>query len=308
MYQGRSAAVILLLLCWAPVQARAQERRTCPGFDLEEDGLRSAIEYLTDEQLAGRGTGTFGDACAAEYIAARLRGLGFQPGFGKDGFLQAVPLFGNRTQSNRGAGAFNVVAVLRGAKPEEGVILVGAHHDHLGQREGQDYFPGADDNASGVAALIAAAALLAESPPPSRTVVFVTFTGEEGAFLGSRHYLKEPVVPLEDTFLMLNLDMVGRLRDSPLQVSGIGGLPNQREEILDLLSTQAFPVVPVEETRRGSDHGQFVDAGIPALHFTTGPHADHHKPSDTIEKIDFDGLGSVAQLVADIVQILASDE
>jgi len=303
---GLLAKVVAILIQWAPVQAGAQEDITCPGFLPFEQDLRPTVEYLTDERLAGRGTGTLGDACAARFIATRFKELGLHPGSEEHGFLQVVPWGQSGNGSGEGAGAFNVVAVLSGIEPEEGVILIGAHHDHLGQKDGERHFPGADDNASGVATLLRVAKLLAQDEPLRRTVVFVTFTGEEGGFLGSRQYLRQPVVPADRMLVMLNLDMVGRLRDSPLQVHGIGGLPGHREGILNVLSAQSIPVLPSEDVRRGSDQGMFLDAGIPALHFTTGTHADHHKHSDTMENIDFEGMDSIAHLIVDLIQALGS--
>jgi Zn-dependent M28 family amino/carboxypeptidase len=279
----------------------------CPLFSVERRGVRSVIEYLTGPGLAGRWTGTLGDQCASKFVAGHLQALGLQA-MDEDGdYLQEVPLSETWEYRGKPGKARNVVGVREGSNPTSGAIIIGAHHDHLGTLEGGGFYPGADDNASGVAALLSAAEVLSTTPPLARTVVFITFTGEEASFQGSRYYLSNPIVPLEETALMINIDMVGRLEDSGLRVSGLGSLGVDAESVRSSLTRAGRSIEIVERVEGGSDHRQFADSGIPWLHVTTGFHADHHKPSDTIDKIDARGIETVAGIVAEVVRALGSE-
>jgi len=202
--------------------------------------------------------------------------------------------------------AKNVVGILPGkdAKLREQAIVIGAHYDHLG-RGGEhslapDQFgaihPGADDNASGVAGVVALARAFARAGN-ERTLVFAAFSGEEIGLLGSSHYVKNPSWPLEKTYAMINMDMIGRLRDGHVYIMGVDTAAELRP-----LVAQAAVGSTLEPSYSGdgygpSDHTSFYAAGIPVLMFFTGPHEDYHRPSDTPDKINAEGLEKVARLV-----------
>ncbi len=208
----------------------------------------------------------------------------------------------------------NVVGVLPGrdAKLREEAVVIGAHYDHLG-RGGEGSLapdavgavhPGADDNASGVAVLLGLARAFAEAGGAPRTLVFVAFAGEEMGLLGSTHYLRRPAHPLERTVLMLNLDMVGRLRQRALYVGGVDSATGLRELVSAqagglALTLRADPFGP-------SDHAAFYAAGRPVLFLFTGAHADYHRPSDTWDRIDAAGLAEVTAFAARVVDAVAS--
>jgi hypothetical protein len=211
----------------------------------------------------------------------------------------------------------NVVGLLRGRDPalRETAVVLGAHYDHLG-RGGEASLapsafgvihPGADDNASGTAVVIGLARAFAAGGGAARTLIFAAFAGEEMGLLGSSFYTKQPPIPLERTVAMLNLDMVGRLRDGKILVAGVetaGEWPG--------ILRAAARGLPLTLVMRGdgygpSDHTAFALRERPVLFFFTGPHSDYHRPSDTPEKIDAAGLQQVATLVYRTAAALAGE-
>jgi hypothetical protein len=207
----------------------------------------------------------------------------------------------------------NVVGILPGRDPalREEAIVIGAHYDHLGLGgEGSlapdavgTVHPGADDNASGVAAVLGLARAFAQAGGAPRTLVFVAFAGEEMGLLGSAHYVAHPAHPLTRTVLMLNLDMVGRMRDRTLYVGGV----DSGEGLRALVQAQAGSLTL---SLRGdpfgpSDHASFYAAGRPVVFLFTGAHADYHRPGDTADRIDADGLAEVAAFAARLVDAVA---
>ena len=211
----------------------------------------------------------------------------------------------------------NVIGILPGAGPlSEEAIVIGAHYDHLGYGGDSSASPGrreihngADDTASGVAALLEIARrLVAIGRPLPRKIVFIAFTGEERGLLGSAHYLKDPVVPLKQTIAMLNMDMVGRLRDNKLIVHGTGTAEEFDLLIERLNAGHNFKIVKKPSGYGPSDHASFYEKKIPALHFFTGAHQDYHRPEDDFEKINIDGIERVSRMVADATLAIAETD
>src|SRR5882724_23350 len=245
--------------------------------------------------------------------------------------------------------AANVIAILEGSDPtlRNEYIVLGAHYDHLGRggegslapREGEIHH-GADDNASGVAGVLELARVLtAQRPKLRRSVVFIAFSGEEEGLLGSNYYVNHPVVPLASTVAMINMDMIGRLRNRTLIISGVGTAQEWRGIIdhanmmqgvivtaggtgaQESISPGKYPLVvaangrPVvtndsakqflltltEDGYGPSDHSSFYSKQVPVLFFWTGTHADYHKPSDTADKINYADEAAIISLVARIV-------
>ena len=200
----------------------------------------------------------------------------------------------------------NVVGVVRGSDPKlsEEAIVIGAHFDHLGLGErnslapsqaGQVH-PGADDNASGTAAIIElASALSARRRDLRRSVVFIAFSGEELGLLGSAYYTKNPLWPLERTVAMLNLDMVGRPRENKLYVGGVGTSPAFKQ-ILEQSNRTGLQLSYSLSGYGSSDHTSFYVKNVPVLFFFSGLHLDYHKPSDTPDRIQVRDEARVADL------------
>ncbi len=214
--------------------------------------------------------------------------------------------------------AENIIGIVPGSDPvlKNEIIVIGAHYDHLGfgyygtrdsSTEGQIHH-GADDNASGTAVLLQVARRLAQSNPrPDRTIVFAAFSGEEVGLLGSRYYVEHPPFPLSTTKAMLNLDMVGRLRDNRLTVFGARSAQELSRIINDAARRTGLDIIESDAIGR-SDHMSFYNKKIPSVHFFTGSHPDYHRPSDTSDKVNTDGMARICDLVTAVAQNIAGTQ
>jgi len=241
--------------------------------DLEKD-----VRKLAGEDFEGRETGTEGEARAAKHIVGQMRGAGLEP------VLQAFEAHGTRGR--------NVAAVIHGTTDE--CVIIGAHYDHLGS-DGKKIYCGADDNASGTAVVIEMARRFARKPT-RRTIVLIAFSGEEMGVLGSKYYVNHPLVA-ETPVAMINLDMVGRLRESLIVFGADTG-----DKFKEYLADSPLKIAYNKDAIGPSDHTSFVLKGIPAVHLFTGAHTDYHKPGDTADKLNYDGLGQVADLVESLAR------
>lgn len=250
--------------------------------------------------------------------------------------------------------SFNVIGILPGNDPKlkNEAIVIGAHYDHLGMGgEGSGSLSastgihhGADDNASGVAALIELARMLSLQKL-RRTVVFIAFSGEEEGLIGSNYYVNHPIVPLANTVAMINMDMIGRLKGNALIVGGVGtaqewrslidasnyvqgmtlsldgaadrpgiskGVPvvlgANNSTIVSMDPHKKFALTLNEDGYGPSDHSSFYGKQLPVLFFFTGSHNDYHKPSDTAEKINYEGEASIISFVDRIVRDLDQND
>lgn len=213
--------------------------------------------------------------------------------------------------------ARNVIGILPGSDPalREECVVIGAHYDHVGNataRAGEAVDPaqtcnGADDNASGASGVLALARDLAGDPaPPRRSVVFIAFDAEEKGLLGSQHYVREPVWELERTVAMVNLDMVGRLRDDKLWVFEAASSSTFPPVLESLASAQALSLVLNEREPGGSDHAPFLASGIPTAFFFTGMHPEYHSPKDDYALLNVEGEARVLALVDGFVRAIAN--
>ena len=216
----------------------------------------------------------------------------------------------------RSAEARNVVALRRGtAGDDAGLVIVGAHFDHLGMGGSGSLAPdavgvvhnGADDNASGTAALLEVAALL-DGTTHADDVLFLAFTGEEKGLWGSGYFVANPTVDMGSAKAMLNMDMVGRLEAGKLTIFGVGTADEWMEIIESANASITSPIdyATAPDGYGPSDHSAFYGAGMPVLHFFTNTHTDYHRPTDDWDKIDADGIARVSELVATITSQLAS--
>jgi hypothetical protein len=283
----------------------------------EPPRLLDDIRFLSDDRLQGRMTGSPGADSAAAYLARRFSQVGLQPAAG--GWFQSFTVgreapAAQQSQSGPLVGK-NVIGILPGHDPvlRNQTVVLGAHYDHLGQGGFGSLDPdstgmihnGADDNASGAAALIQVAARLAASPP-ARTVVFIAFSGEELGLLGSAHYVKHPIYPLAGTLAMVNLDMVGRLRNGKLIVFGARSA-KEFPPLLDSLNWYAgFDLKAQGDGYGPSDHSSFYAAKRPVLHLFTDLHEDYHRTTDDWQKVNYDGLKRVADFSLGLVTALAN--
>lgn len=225
--------------------------------------------------------------------------------------------------------AQNIIGVLPGNDPslKNEAIVIGAHYDHLGRGGQGSLAPdsnlihhGADDNASGTAAIIDLAEQFAKAKNNKRTLIFMSFSGEEEGLLGSKAYVDHPQWPLDKTVAMINLDMVGRLNDDKLTIGGIGTSDVWRSMVEKINSSPDLGSATMTETAYltaaprppftlqlnedgfgPSDHASFYGKQIPVLFFFTGTHSDYHKPTDTSDKINYDGISRIVSFVSAIV-------
>jgi len=213
----------------------------------------------------------------------------------------------------------NVAAYLPGKTNE--YLIIGAHYDHLGMGDSHSLapsqvgtvHPGADDNASGTAGVIELARWFAKQPQPKRGILFLTFAGEELGLLGSNYYVNHPLLAPDKLVAMINLDMIGRIRDGRVFVSGAQTGSNL-QKIMDSVELPA--PLRIERSAKdsgtnmndASDHASFVTKQIPSLFFFSGLHGDYHKPSDTADKIDADDAAKLLDYVAGVASKIAETD
>ena len=271
---------------------------------LDEELLKEFVTYLSSDALEGRGTGTEGNNKAAAFIAKQFKKAGLKPVGDKDEdgektYYQHFKVRRLETQ--------NVVGLLEGSDPDlkDQIIVVGGHHDHLGRArrpvDGDDIFNGADDNASGSCTVAALARAFGESGlRPRRSILFMTFSGEEMGLWGSRYYVRNPLFDKAKHAAMLNMDMVGRNADRPVTIMGTG---SAKDNALDKISRAAIELTGLKsKIDKGSrlqfgdsDHSSFRNGKIPAMFFFTWLHPDYHKLTDHVDKIEFERMEKIGE-------------
>jgi len=316
----RSKVLPGVLLIWV-LAAGHVSAQTCPDPGRITAGVTaplSYVRYLADDALQGRLAGSPGERCAGDYIAARFQALGLRPAGESGSYFQSLPLASAANPHAPGGTGRNVVALLEGSDPaaRDQLVIIGAHYDHLGLGEFGSTTPdqkgevhnGADDNASGVAAMLEAARLLASGPRPARPVLFIAFTGEELGLLGSAYFTNHPTVPIGAAKAMINLDMVGRLETRPLVVYGTD-TAREWPQLLEGLGTElGIKMVFNGEGYGPSDQTSFYLMDIPVLHFFTNTHGQYHSPADDWQLIDAAGLARIALLTAGVARDVADQQ
>ncbi|MGE0363510.1 MAG: M28 family peptidase [Vicinamibacterales bacterium] len=267
--------------------------------------ILATVHALTAPGMDGRAVGTAGNARARAWILERFRRIGLRPA-GGDSF-EAPFTFTNKAGAT--LSGVNLLAQCPGRLADLPVLVVSAHYDHLGVRDGQTYH-GADDNASGVAMLMTVAERCIASPF-DRTLVLAAFDAEEQGLQGARAFVAASPVPADRIALNLNFDMVSRSDRREIYVAGPGRWPLLLPIATAPASRASIDVKFGHDTGGGqddwtmqSDHGPFHTAGIPFVYLGVEDHADYHKPGDTADKIDAGFLGGVAAFVLDLVAAL----
>jgi hypothetical protein len=308
------SVLVALAAVRAPGRDVAAEEERAP--ESAEARLRSTVEFLASPDLAGR-KAPEDRAKAARWIAARMKAAGLVPLPGKDSMVVPFPSAGEKSEIPPGE---NVVGWLPGTTPDH--VILSAHYDHLGRKAvagGETaVHPGADDNASGVAAMLECARTLAAGPKPRRSIAFVAFDLEEGESwskgpAGSMAWVESPPVPLERLAAFVTADMLGRsLADAYPGMLLVMG--SERAHALEWTVSRLEVPEGFEIHRLGmdfnslgwSDYLPFEKARIPCLFFTTGACVDYHRPGDTADKIDTPRLAVHARLLCDAVRTLAN--
>ena len=292
------------------------------GLDaLTPDLLRGYLTYLASDELEGRCAGFPGNDKATEFIADRFREAGLVPvgDPGPDGH----PTYFQHFKIRRGElTTRNCAGLLPGRDLPDEVVVLGAHHDHVGRkgqhRAGQlgestkedEIWNGADDNGSGTTALLGVVrAFAASHARPRRSILFLTFSAEEWGLLGSRHYVNHPIIPLERTVAMFNMDMVGRT-DTPNAAGGYGlgtAAGGLFRAILKQAGDHAGLALNLDDSfGDGSDHVSFFAKGIPIIGLSEhGPCPDYHRVGDHAEKIDYATMARIARAAATALRDIA---
>jgi hypothetical protein len=322
----------------------ASSDRVQPDADLPRVArLEALLSTLSADSMEGRRTGTPGAHRAARFLAAELERYGIEAA-GDDGYYQTVPLARVQVQGPGGQmrerlslpsedldfdtlppeqivrTEANVVGIIRGSDPAVAneTVVLGAHFDHVGigaAVEGPDgvldsIYNGADDDGSGTVAVLEIARELIEGRPPRRTVVILLSTGEESGLLGTRWYIENPVVPLEQTVADLQIEMIGR-PDAEAGGFGRGWLTGyERTTMGDQLSEAGSPIVPDPRVEQNfffrSDNIAFARLGIPAHTLSSfNLHGDYHQPSDEVDQIDFAHMAALVDAAVQAVRFLA---
>ena len=318
----------LILILLIPFLSSAQENLSY-AKSINNKDLYKHIEVLSSDSLEGRETGKPGQKMAAEYIANQFKKIGIPP-YKRKTYYQKFKVKSERHickcddcdlaffkrifKSNQTIRGENVLGYIEGSDLKDELLIITAHYDHLGKHDSL-IFNGADDDASGVSAAleIAEAFMLAKKAGhgPRRSILIMPVSGEEKGLLGSRYYTDNPIYPLENTVANLNIDMIGRLddwHDNGNYVYLIGSdrlsydLHNLNEKINDdyIGIDLDYRFNDKDDPNRyyyRSDHYNFAKNDIPVIFYFNGVHEDYHKPSDTIEKIDFDKINTITRLI-----------
>ncbi|MGB2712819.1 MAG: M20/M25/M40 family metallo-hydrolase [Vicinamibacterales bacterium] len=285
---------------------------------VDVEALMTDVRTLSAPEFEGRRTGTEGNRRAQAYVLRRFREIGLEPiGETHEQKFSFTP----RARGSAGAAdkaselqGTNLLGVVRGTAAPDQFVVVSAHFDHLGRRDGSLY-PGADDNASGVAGILAVASWFVRHKP-ERSLMVVAFDAEELGLQGARHFVKNPPVDLKQIVTDVNLDMIGRGGANTVWVAGTHQYPALKAPVLEASRGRQIKVEfghdrpkaesnGQEDWTNSSDHGPFHAAGIPFLYFGVEDHPDYHKPTDTADKIPQPFFAEAVALAIDVVERLA---
>jgi aminopeptidase N len=272
------------------------------------------INYLASDEMNGRELGSPELDQAADFIAAKFKEYGLLHGSDKDSYFQT---FEKAFHGKGNLTVKNVIGIIPGTNEKlEEAVVISAHYDHLGLgwpdvRKGNEgkIHNGADDNASGVSVMLELAQSLGKSFKPSRTIIFAAFSGEEAGLVGSKYFVENyKKYPSNKIFANLNFDTVGRLFENKLMVLNSNTAREWKFIFMGTEYTTGIPTELITQDLDASDQVSFINKGIPAIQFFSGPNEDYHKPEDTVEKIDPEGLVKVAAVAKEVIQYLANRE
>ena len=295
-------ALALTLSCGgsAPTDLDGDTDVTLAVLSITASDLASRIETIAHDSMGGRRTPSLGLEQTAAYVADQFLASGLRPGADGD-FLQ-------RFTVQSGLDAMNTIGWIEGADPSfsSEYVVFSAHMDHLGMGapfQGDSIYNGADDNASGTAAILELAEAFGRfGVSPRRSIVFITFSAEELGLVGSRWYTENPTFSLDQTFGNINLDMIGRnWKDTIVAIRS----PAQFGEVAERVATEhpelGLTVIddpwPELSLLNRSDQFSFIRNGVPALFFTSGLHSDYHTPRDEPDRIDYEKTERVTRLL-----------
>ena len=302
----------LTLLCFSLIliTCARQAEEAAPATETVQEQALKDVEYLASDELQGRETGTPGNEMAQRYIENRFDSLGLKM-FGnsyRQLFDQAV-ITGASTDT---VTAVNFVGYVEGTVNPGRYIVVTAHYDHLGSRDGS-IFNGADDNASGTGGMMAAAAWFSENKPVN-SIMFIGFDAEEMGLAGARYFTENPPVPLDQIAINVNMDMISTNFDNELYAVGTYHYPYLKPFIEEY--TAAAPVNVLfgydsdewdQNWTLASDHGPFHQKEVPFIYFGVEDHPHYHAPTDIFENINPEFYLGAVETVIDVISGLDRD-
>jgi len=317
--------VLLSLMADAQTAATSPNRKAAApvqpaGFNACNRCIRAHEEFLASDAMQGRGSGTHDELVAATYIASQLRQYGIEPAGDDGGYIQRAVVRQKVSQSppsQKESITWNVIGLLRGRDPslQHAAILFSGHLDHLGIGKpvnGDNIYNGADDDASGVTAVLEIARVLGRGPRPRRTVIFALFGSEEMGGLGSIYFREHPLVPLKEISANLEFEMIGRpdpaVKDGALWLTGW-----ERSNLGPALAAHGARLVadphPGENFFARSDNFVLAQAGVVAQTISSyGLHSDYHQPSDDLAHLDFKHMdAAIGSLLAPMEWLVNSD-
>jgi len=280
-------------------------------FDVQQ--LKVDVVYLASDYLEGRETGKKGEKLAADYIAYRFEQLGLTPKGDEGSYFHEFDFkHSNNPHATEGGDdkvGRNVVAYLDNGA--DNIVVIGAHYDHLGMGGFGSLYTGkpaihngADDNASGIAAMLKIAAYLKQGHAKGNNYLFIGFSGEELGLFGSKKYVNNPTIDLSKVNYMINMDMVGRLNEEKvLAIHGVGTSPSF-PAVIDEIKVGGISPKPSNSGVGPSDHTSFYLKDIPVLHFFTGQHSEYHKPVDDAALVNYKGLNTVGNYIIAVIEKL----
>ena len=280
--------------------------------EIAENQLSELLHIIASDKFQGRNTGEEGQKLAAEFIKEFYIKNGIESPYGGSDYFQEIPTEHLRSNLNPSE---NIVAFIKGSEFPDEIVVLSAHYDHVGMKDGEIY-NGADDDGSGTVAVMQMAKAFKkaekEGNAPKRSVLFLLVTGEEKGLLGSKYYVNFPIFPLEKTVANLNIDMIGRVDDAHLDnpnyvyLIGSDKLSTELHEISEEMN-EKFTKLTLDYKYNDdndpnrfyyrSDHYNFAKNNIPVIFYFNGVHEDYHKPTDTADKINYDILSKRTKLI-----------
>ena len=326
--------IIFLLLITLSLTNCSSQKKVTKKLPLDEqkyinnitaETLKTHLTIVASDEMEGRETGSLGQKKAGNYLIEQYKNAGIPFPKGAKSYYQPIPAaYLNAKSNDKLNDSENIWAFIEGSEKPEEIIVVSAHYDHVGIKKGEVY-NGADDDGSGTVALVEIAKAFQkaknEGHGPKRSILIIHMTGEEHGLHGSRYYSENPLFPLANTVADVNIDMIGRRdvahADSNNYIYLIGS---------DYLSTDLYNVcedmnkkfininIDYKYNDRAdknrfyyrSDHYNFAKNGIPSVFLFNGTHADYHKATDEVDKIEFDALTKRTQLAFAIAWEIAN--
>lgn len=303
------ASLSLFLVCALGMASFAVDRDAvaAAAASITASELKNYVDVLADDTFEGREAGSRGGRAAGNYVLKAMEHLGATPNGDGGTYFQAFQ-----------GGYRNILGLVEGSDPRlrDQTIVIGAHYDHVGYGTNRNsYGPtgyihnGADDNASGVAGLLEFLDAVKRLPqPPRRTLLLACWDGEEGGLHGSRHWVSRPTVPLSRVVLNINMDMIGRMKNSRMELFGSRSAAGLRRLVSEANGAGPTTILFDWKIKPDSDHWPFFEHRIPYLMFHTGLHGDYHRPSDDAHLVNHEGIATVTKMIFELVVRLADEE